>query len=332
MRTVTIEGNSSITVINAPDPVPGPGEVLIDTAVSALCGSELGSYRGKGMKSGNSGHEAAGVVSAIGEGVADLEVGQRVGVSAIAGCGNCPYCARGQYTWCPDRKFYGSMHAERFLAAANACHRLPDDIPWDVGVLVSGDGLGVPFHTSTKIDSPDITTIAVIGAGPIGLGSVLLQSYLGRRVAAVDVSPPRLELSTALGAERVFDANEADAAETIREWTRGTGADACIEAAGCPGTLKQCFAAVRPGGTVAINGEQPSVELSPSNDFIRRDITALGAWYYHFSEFENMVALCRDGLQVEKLITNDYSLEEADEAFKEFASGTSGKIILRMKD
>jgi len=329
VRIVRLDGDCRASVIDAPDPAPGPGEVVVDTAVSALCGSELGSYRGAGSKSGNSGHEAAGIVSAMGEGVSGLRPGQRVGVSAIAGCGACPYCARGQYTWCPDRKFYGSMHAERFLAAANACHLLPDGVPWEIGVLISGDGLGVPFHTSTKMSSPDIRTVAVFGAGPIGLGNVLLQSYLGRRVAAVDISRPRLDLALKLGAETAVDAGAGEAAGAVRNWTGGDGADACIEAAGRPETLKQCFAAVRPGGTVVMNGEQRSVELSPSDDFIRRDITAVGAWYYHFGEFEGMAALYGEGLRVADLVTNTYPLEEAGAAFEEFAAGTSGKILLR---
>ena len=151
MKSLKLLGNGKVACIDAPDPEPGPGEVLVDTRVSALCGSELKAYRGDGMESGNSGHEAAGVVSKVGPGVSAPRVGQRVGVSAISGCGDCPCCARGQYTWCEERTYHGSTHAERFVAAANACHLLPDDVPWDAGVLLTGDGFGVPYHTSTKL-------------------------------------------------------------------------------------------------------------------------------------------------------------------------------------
>src|SRR4030095_13872496 len=111
----------------------------VKTAVTALCGSELHGYRGAAALTGNVGHEAVGRIAAVGERVTGLRAGQRVGVSAMAGCGACGYCARGQYTWCPSSRFYGNMHAERFVAAANACHVLPEDIPWDVGVLLTGD-------------------------------------------------------------------------------------------------------------------------------------------------------------------------------------------------
>jgi threonine dehydrogenase-like Zn-dependent dehydrogenase len=331
MRMLKMEGNGVVTVIDAPEPVPGRGEVVVETAVSALCGSELHSYRGAGFPRGNGGHEAAGTVVATGPGVLTPEVGQRVGLSAVVGCGHCAFCARGQYTWCPDRRVQGNMHAERILTAAHGCHLLPNDVDWDAGVLLSGDGMGVPYHTSTRLTDPLIETVAIFGVGPIGLGNTLLQAHLGRRVIAVDVSPARLELAQQLGATHTIHAPDIEPVAQIQALTGGRGADVCLEAAGRPETLKQCFAAVRTGGTVVMNGEQPSVELSPSQDFIRRDITALGSWYYHFSEFPRMLALYREGLNITKLITHCYPLDEAATAFREFAAARTGKVLLTLQ-
>ena len=329
MRMMKLEGNGRVSVIEAPDPTPGLDEVVIETVVSALCGSELHGYRGPDGSAGNGGHEAAGTVAVLGSNVTTLHVGQRVGLSAIAGCGQCAECAAGRYTWCPDRRFYGNMHAERILIAANACHPLPDDVPWEAGVLLAGDGLGVPYHTSTKIADPSISTVAVFGVGPIGLGNTMMQRYLGRRVIAVDVSPTRLDLARGLGAAQTIDVRNDDPIETILSLTDGRGADVCLEAAGRPQTLLQCFAAVRTGGTVVLNGEQPAVELSPSEHFIRRDITAVGSWFYHFCEFAPMLALYREGLPVGSLITDRYPLAEADVAFRKFAAGRTGKVLIR---
>ena len=92
-------------------------------------------------------------------------------------------------------------------------------------------------------------------------------------------------------------------------------------------TAKQCFAAVRTGGHVIFNGEQPAVELSPSNDFIRRDITATGSWFFHFSEFAEMVALWRTGVPVEKLITHTMPLEQIGDAYR-VMEGESGKVLI----
>ncbi len=329
MRILSLLGNSRVTVTEAANPTPGRGGVVVLTAVSALCGSELKGYRSGESKSGNNGHEAAGTVIALGSGVTSLAIGQRVGLSAIVGCGSCDQCAAGRYTWCANHRFIGNMHAEQICIPAHGCHPLPDDVPWEAGVLLSGDGMGVPYHTSTRLNDPSIETIAIFGVGPIGLGNLLMQRFLGRQVLAVDISPTRLELAEELGAAHVIDARSSDPVVRIRELTGGRGPDVCLEAIGKPETLKQCFAAVTTGGLVVMNGEQPGVELSPSADFIRRDITAFGSWYYHFSEFGQMLALYRQGLAVEKLITHHYPLAEADTAFQEFAAGRTGKVLLR---
>ncbi|MCL5270994.1 MAG: zinc-binding dehydrogenase [bacterium] len=328
MRTVRLAGKGIVQVIEAAEPAPGAGEVVIETAISAICGSELHAYHGDGLPQGNNGHEAVGTVARLGEGVTGLAIGQRVGVSAIAGCGNCVYCAKGQYTWCSGRKFYGNMHAERFLAAANACHSLPDGISWEAGVLLTGDGLGVPYHTSKKIAAPENRTVAVFGVGPIGLGNVLVQAHLGRRLIAVDIVASRLETAKRLGAAYAVNASEADPVEQVRALTRGEGADVCIEAAGRPETALACFAAVRTGGTVVFNGEQGAISLSPSDHFIRRDITAIGAWFYHFSEFGPMLELYRNGLRITDLITHHYPIGEAASAYETFSARRSAKTII----
>ena len=328
MLVIALEGKSRVSVVQRPEPSPGPGEVVVETAISALCGSELPSYRGTGEQPGNGGHEAVGTVVEMGKGAAGLERGQRVGVSAIAGCGRCGFCKKGQFTWCADRRFYGNMHAERFVASASACYPLPDDVSWEAGVLITGDGLGLPHHTASKIASPEVRTVAVFGVGPVGLGNVLMQRHLGRRVIGVDIVPDRLEWARKLGAREVVNAGETPAAERVRALTGGAGADVCIEAAGRPETALACFDAVRTAGTVVFNGEQGAIPISPSDHFIRRDITAVGTWYYHFSEIGRVLGLSRAGLAATDLISHRFPFLEAADAYARFSSGRSGKVIL----
>ena len=328
MKIAHYAGNGAIQVVEGPEPVPGPGEVVVQTAVSAICGSELHSYRGA-AQTGNGGHEAAGTIAALGEGVEGLKTGQRVGVSCISGCGKCAYCLQGQYTYCSGVKFYGNMHAEYFLASAIACHPLPEDVSWEAGVLLSGDGLGVPYHTYVKIASPEIKTVAVLGVGPIGLGNTLMQAHMGRRVIAVDLSPYRLELAKRLGASDVVNAAQEDITARLRDLTGGVGPDVCIEAAGQPETALACFNAVRTAGVVVFNGEQGPLPISPSAQFIRRDIRAVGSWFYHFSEFPQMLNLYRSGLRLEELISHHFGLADADAAYRQFSSRQSGKVTLK---
>ncbi|MCE5258100.1 MAG: zinc-binding dehydrogenase [Chloroflexi bacterium] len=328
MRSLRMLGNSQITIVDTPDPTPKPGEVLVRTAVSVICGSELHTFRGPGQRQGNPGHESAGVIIALGEGVSGLALGQRVGVTAVSGCGVCADCLAGRYTWCRKPAVYGSAHAELALAPAHACIPLPDDLPWAAGVLLTGDGMGVPYHTSRKLLNPAIKNIAIFGAGPIGLGSVMLQSYLGRRVIAIDLAPERLELAHKLGAADAVDARTGSVVEQIRALTGGNGPEVCLEAVGRPETLRQALAAVRTGGIVAINGEQGKLELSPSDDFIRRDITMFGSWFFFAGEFPEMLALYRAGFPAADLITHRFPFSEAGAAYAEFAAGKTGKVML----
>jgi len=328
MKLLEMTGDATSRVIHAEPPQPAPGEALIETARSAICGSEMKTYRGAGIAGGNSGHEAVGAVLALGDGVANLEIGQRVGVSAVVGCGNCAECAAGRYTWCRSTKSWSRMHAERFVIPARACSPLPDDLPWNEATLLTGDGIGVPWHTAKKIDRPDINTIVVMGLGPIGLGNVLLQAHLGRRVIGVDIIDYRVHFAMRLGADVSIKASDT-LIDQIMELTAGEGADAVIDCAGQRASVANSFLAVRRGGIVVFNGESMEELLAPSRDFNRREIWAVGCWYYFMSEVPEMFTLWRDGLDVASMITHQFPLADAPEAFELFNRGQTGKVLLR---
>ena len=119
-----------------------------------------------------------------------------------------------------------------------------------------------------------------------------------------------------------------DPVDRVRELCGGGGADVCIEAAGRPETAMACFNAVRTAGTVVFNGEQGDLPLSPSDQFIRRDITAVGSWFYHFGEIDQLLDLYRNGFPVTDLISHRFPFTEAPTAFETFASGRSAKVLL----
>ena len=267
---------------------------------------------------------------AVGADVRHIQPGQRVGVSAVAGCGACDECARGRFTWCAGKKTYSQMHAEQFVISAVACHPLPDDLPWREAALLTGDGLGVPWHTAKKIDRADIAieTVLVMGCGPIGLGNILLQAHLGRRVIGVDMVDYRLKLARRLGADTALMADDR-LIERILDLTAGEGADVVIDCAGQRASVANSFLAARKGGIVVFNGESNEEMLAPSRDFIRRELWAVGCWYYHFGEIEEMFALWRGGLDVARLITHEFALADAPAAFTLFDKGQTGKALLR---
>ena len=328
MKLLEMTGSATARVIDAVPPQPAPGEVIIETARSAICGSEMKTYRGAGMAGGNTGHEAVGTIIELGKGIADLKVGQRVGVSAVVGCGNCAECDRGQYTWCKSAKSRSRMHAEQFAIHARCCSPLPDDLPWDEATLLTGDGMGVPWHTAKKIDRADIETIVIMGLGPIGLGNVLMQAHLGRRVIGVDIIDYRVESAKQLGADVSLKADET-LIERIMDLTDGNGADVVIDCAGKRASVANSFLAVRRGGIVVFNGESMEEMLAPSRDFNRREIWAVGCWYYFMHEVPEMFALSRDGLDVAKIISHRFPLADAPEAFELFNRGQTGKVLLQ---
>ena len=327
MKLLEMTGKTTARVIEAAPPKPAPGEVIIETARSAICGSEMKTYRGAGTAGGNTGHEAVGTVVELGDGVTDLEIGQRVGASAVVGCGDCFECDRGQYTWCKSASSRSQMHAEQFAIHARCCSPLPADLPWDEATLLTGDGMGVPWHTAKKIDRPDIETIVVMGLGPIGLGNVLMQAHLGRRVIGVDIVDYRVRFARQLGADVTIKADET-LIERIMDLTDGEGADVVIDCAGKRASVANSFLAARRGGIVVFNGESMEELLSPSRDFNRREIWAVGCWYYFMSEVPEMFALWREGLDVARMISHRFPLDSAPQAFEQFDKGQTAKVLL----
>jgi threonine dehydrogenase-like Zn-dependent dehydrogenase len=329
MRGVRLLGNEQVEIGEYPDPVPNQGEVLIGIRYSALCGSELGAYRGPKPMAFNPGHEAMGIVLEA-NGTRTLKPGDRVGVHAIWGCGQCSWCHEGKYTYCDKRRITPGTHAQLLAAPEHALMKLTDDIPDEVGVLLSGDGLGVSYHASKRLGVQPGDVVVILGVGPIGLGNTLLQSFLGAEVIAVDLNNQRLELARRLGARHLINSGETDPVAAIRDITHGVMARCCIECIGRPDTLQQAFRLVGKAGVVMALGEQGDVPVNIGRDLIRRDITLMGSWFFHYGEYEEMADLYRRGLAVERLITHRYPLQEAAKAYAEFAAGRTGKVLLQM--
>ena len=135
---------------NIPKPTHNENDLLIQVKASGICGSEMHGYRSPTPHASNGGHEVAGEVIDAG-GSTKFKVGDHVGVHAVWGCGDCRWCAVGKYTFCGNRIGGGSgTHAERLAAPEHVCLKLPEDIPFDIGVLLTGDGFGVPYHVSQR--------------------------------------------------------------------------------------------------------------------------------------------------------------------------------------
>ncbi len=328
MQTVRMLGGARVEVINAPAPEPPEGGVVVRVRASGLCGSEMHGYRAAEAmdQPPNGGHEVAGEVVDASRS-RRWHVGDRVGIHAVWGCGQCDWCAQGIYTFCDHNSVGVGAHAELFAAPDHVLVPLPEGVDYPVGTLLTGDGLGVPFHTSQRLKTRGGDTVAVVGCGPVGLGNILVQAFLGARVVGLDLVPRRLEWAHEVGAATALDVRE-EPVEGLREITAGRMADAVIEASGRPEGFALALRLVGKGGTIACCGENRDVALHVGRDLIRQDITLFGGWYYHYRDYSRMLELRRRGLPVERLISHHFGLEQAAEAFAQFAAGRTAKVVL----
>ena len=328
MRQVKFLGNSRVAVVEAPDPRPKERQVLIKRHASGICGRELGAYRSERGHPSNLGHEVTGEVLEAPE-QSRFEPGDRVGIHAEWGCGSCPWCLQGAYTYCEDR--LGTLegaHADLVVAPDHCCLKLPDDVPDDVGVLLTSDGLGVPYHCSQRIKTRGGDFVLVVGAGPIGLGNILLQAFRGAEVIALDIQDERLKLARELGARHAINVAQIDAVVAVRDITEGAMCAATINAVGAEQGLRTCIRCTAVGGLIMNLGQVGPMDLNITGDLASRDLSLIGSSFYHFREFPEMVKLYRRGLPVAKLITHRFPLSEADRAYREFVDGATGKVIL----
>ena len=236
---------------------------------------------------------------------------------------------QGIYTYCEHR--LGALegaHADLIAAPEHCCLKLPDDVPDDVGVLLTSDGLGVPYHCGQRIETKGGDFVLVVGAGPIGLGNILVQAFRGAEVIAMDIQDERLKLARVLGARHAFNVAQIDAVTAVRDITEGEMCAATINAVGAEQGLRTCIRCTAVGGRIINVGQVGTMELNVTGDLASRDLSLIGSSFYHFHEFPEMVRLFRHGLPVGRLITHRFPLIQAARAYREFVAGATGKVIL----
>ena len=335
MKGLRFLGKRTVELRELPDPVAEDDKVVVKIKASAICGSDLPNYRADSDILGCvPGHELAGVVSGV-DRTCRVKVGDRVVLNTQVGCGICKYCRGGQVLFCKSTKIMGYTpgfnggHAEYVSIPEKDCLLLPDDIGFDIGAVIP-DGVGVAYHLLNRMGLRAKESVAVFGCGPIGIGIITLLKFWGAYTIGVDLNKYRCELALKLGADIVINANEEEPVSTIRKITEGEGADKTIDCVGETDiTLNQALSSVRVGGKVAFLGVKNRVTI---NDFYTLvstgELEIFGSCGYNLSEFDDIVSLIRNGLPLKKMITHRFPLERADEAYKLFDQGNTGKVVL----
>lgn len=315
MRTIEFVGGSAVRLVEQSIPIPGRDEVLIRVERSALCGSE----RSRLIEGGpvNAGHEAAGTVVKS-PASAGLEPGQRVGISAVVGCGQCEACRQGVEVWCPNVLILDGMHSDYVVAPTRAVRRLAPETDAGTAVLLTGDALGVPVRGLRVAPSGSTTKVLVLGAGPVGLSHVLVRAWHHSHVFVVEPSAARRELALGLGAQLAVSPKEAADLPTV---------DLTIEASGRPESVDLAMHLTRRGGTILQSAEGASATVSPSRVMLK-ELTYVGSWSYASQDYPRMRTLLADGIPLDKLVTNVFPAEDAPTAYATFFAGQAGKILL----
>lgn len=340
MKGVVFPGNKKVELKEFEVPEPGPGEALVKVKASALCRSDMSLYYGKPVvggevaKSGRiiPGHEPAGEVVKIGEGVNNVKVGDRVAIYLAVTCGNCVYCRSGHKVLCPDFKCIGfDLHggdAEYILIPSENCLKIPDEMSFEVAA-VSTDAFGTLYNAQRKLNVSGSDTVAIFGVGPMGGAGILVAKGLGATVVAIDLVDARLNWAKELGADFTINAGKTNPVSEILKITKGKGADVAIDCSGSKAGESSALNCVRPFGRVAFIGENQELTIDPSNQFIRKEITLIGSWYFPIWLYEEIIDfIMQKKVPIEKLITDTFSLEEAETAFLKFDKReTIGKVV-----
>ncbi|MDR3081834.1 MAG: S-(hydroxymethyl)mycothiol dehydrogenase [Streptomyces sp.] len=340
--------NEPVRVETIVVPDPGPGEAVVQIQACGVCHTDL-HYKQGGISDDFPfllGHEAAGVVESVGEGVTDVAPGDFVILNWRAVCGRCRACLRGRPMYCFDthnakqkmtlaatgQELSPALgigaFAEKTLVASGQCTKVdPSVSPAVAGLLGCGvmAGIGAAINTG-NVGRGD--SVAVIGCGGVGDAAIAGAHLAGAaKVIAVDIDDRKLRTAREMGATHTVNSKEADAVEAIRELTGGFGADVVIEAVGRPETYKQAFYARDLAGTVVLVGvPTPEMKLElPLLDVFGRGGALKSSWYgdcLPSRDFPMLIDLHLQGrLDLQKFVSETIALDEVEKAFERMHQG-----------
>lgn len=331
MKALVYLGPGRMRSQEAPEPEPRPGEVVIETTASAVCGSDLHAFReasSRRIPPLIMGHETVGTVAAVGAGVDPARLGQRVVLKPVLPCGVCESCRAGRTNLCPDGRLVGrdltGGFAERFAVAAEATARISDGVSDELATLT--EPLANAVHvTSRAVGEGD--DVLVIGAGPIG---ALMAWTAARRGAAhvfsTDRIPARLELARAQGATPL---DVEDPEGSLREATQGRGADVVIDAVGIEETWGLGLRAVRPGGRIEAVGLGASGGMVDFFAVIGKEAAITGSFAWTDEDFTHAIELIEAGAIDTSGWFTRATFADGQRAFEDLVSTTDRfKVVL----
>jgi L-iditol 2-dehydrogenase len=321
-------------------PEPGPGETLVRLRAVGICGSDMHWYKEGGIGQSKAqyplvlGHEPAGEIVAVGKGVESVRIGQRVAVEPAITCGHCEFCLAGQHNNCVSSIFMGSAQLpgsfrEFALAPERNVMPIPDSMSFVAATVL--EPLAVILHILEMVDIGLGDTVAVMGAGPIGLLTAQVARVAGAsRIFVADQVAHRRQLARELGADAVTETSKFG--QLVMDETRGRGVDVVVDAAAAPETINLSIAVARVGGQMVLIGIPSETELRV--DLVGALVKELNIQTIRRSNHNSHGALelMRSGRISDRIVTHRLPLAKTAEGFElltEYADGV-GKVVIEI--
>jgi threonine dehydrogenase-like Zn-dependent dehydrogenase len=288
MKALVLKAYKQFDCEEVPAPEAGPAEVLVAVRACGICGSDVHGMDGSTGRRRPPiimGHEAAGVIASVGNGVTGWAAGDRVTFDSTIYCGHCEFCRRGLINLCDNRRVLGvscedyrqnGAFAELVAVPQHILYRLPDGLAFEHAALV--EPFAIALHAIRRTPPELNDTVVVVGAGMIGLALVQALSQTGcGRLVVVDVAGDRLALATKCGATSIINSSTEDASAVILQLTHGLGADLAFEAVGVSATVDLALRCLRKGGAATLIGNvTPKIEF-PLQTAVTRELTIYGS-------------------------------------------------------
>ena len=342
MKAAVLENKGILTYKDVPKPAPQAGNLLLQVKAVSICGSDIKRYvSGHRLYPLILGHEAAGIISEVGERVSQEWIGKHVAVIPLVPCFECEQCQSGYYSACHSYSFIGSREAGAFAEYMEIPEKnafiVPDKLPFVYVALIEPST--VARHMLSLGNFEEGETAVVLGAGSIGLMIVQWLRILGaKQIICTDITVENLKTASELGADITINPLEQDVVEEVRKIT-GDGADITLEATGVPMVLEQAVPITRPRGRIVLAGNQPqdkSLPMTFIESMMRRELSIIGCFMSYSAPFpghewtETIDALMDGSLDMDKMISHYFPLSEAPRLFEKFKNHSlvHRKIIL----
>lgn len=328
MKVATWRGGTRFTLDEAPDPVAGPGQVVVEVAAAGICGTDVHATQGLFPWSPPMimGHEYSGVVREVGRGVSRRLIGRAVACEPSYGCGACLHCRGGRISQCAKATRVGGF-AERAALPAHCVHSLPKGL--DPVIAALAEPASCCLSGLEMFSMPRNATVVVMGGGIMGLLTMAIARRRGAgRLILSDPLEERREIARKLGARVVVDPTRESLHERVMALTGGCGAEVVCEAVGKPELVAEAFAMVRPTGVLQLVGVNPKGRSMPIDlyEVHFREIRIHGA-YGRGTAFRRALALL-PRLGVKRLVGGRFPLTRIEEAFAHATAGRGAKTMI----